>query len=210
MNNQKKYWDDLHQKGLMQNYALEPTDFAKEVIELFPTKANVLDLGCGLGNDSLFFTKSSLKVTATDFSEAVIKQNIGNNKMQGNLLFRVVDMNQKLPFDNLEFDVVYARLSLHYFTDKITKQLFSEICRVLKSGGLFCFICKSIEDSLYGKGRKIEKDMYDLDKHIRHFFSINYTKECLGDNYHLRQINSGHENFYGQKSGFIKVIAEKI
>jgi len=75
MNDQKQHWNELHIKGAMKVYAKKQTDFANEAIRYFPTKAEVLELGCGLGNDSFFFAKQGHNDLATDFSDAVIKQN---------------------------------------------------------------------------------------------------------------------------------------
>src|SRR6266700_761401 len=143
MYNQKQHWNELHQQGSMKDYSKKQTDFAEEVLKYFPKHAKVLELGCGLGNDSFFFTSEGNNVVATDFSEVVIKQNSEHYRKQTNLIFKTVDMSQKLPFDSSQFNVVYARLSLHYFTNQITKQLFDEIHRILKHGGLLCFVCKS-------------------------------------------------------------------
>lgn len=48
-----------------------------------------------------------------------------------------LDMREKLPFSDGKFDLVFANLSIHYFSDEDTKKLFLDIKRVLKSDGLF-------------------------------------------------------------------------
>ena len=80
----------------------------------------------------------------------------------------------------------------------------------MKSNGIFCFVCKSTDDPLFGQGEQLEKDMFLRKGHIRHFFSKEYAQECLADNYTLIVLESGKENFYGDESGYIKVIARKI
>ncbi len=210
MNDQKQHWNQLHSQGAIKDYAKKQTDFAEEVSKTFPASAAVLELGCGLGNDSFFFAKKGHAVISTDFSETVIEQNQKHYQKQQNLSFQVIDMSKLLPFNDVQFDVIYARLSLHYFTDTITKQLFTEIHRILKNGGLLCFICKSIDDSLYGQGEQIEKDMFQFNGHIRHFFSEEYAKECLTDEYKIKVLETGEEDFYGKQSAFVKVVAQKI
>jgi ubiquinone/menaquinone biosynthesis C-methylase UbiE len=102
---------------------------------------------------------------------------------------------------------VYARLSLHYFSDLTTKRIFSEIARVLKPNGYLCFLCKSTNDPLYGKGNEIEKDMYENKGHVRHFFSKEYATELMQQSFEIQTIEEGEETFYGSQSAFIKVIA---
>ena len=206
---QKTHWDEIHNKGAMQKYANDPTQFAQEVVVVFPAMGKVLELGCGLGNDSVYFAQKGYSVVGSDFSDVAVKQNTAKYNDQIGLRFQVVDMTQPFPFEDNTFDVVYARLSIHYFEDKVTKEVFGEIYRVLKPEGLICFVCKSTEDPLYGQGEEIEKDMYLREGHVRHFFSENYAKECLGNKFILNKIESGKEIFYGHESGFIKVVARK-
>lgn len=80
----------------------------------------------------------------------------------------------------------------------------------VKPQGLACFICKSVNDALYGKGKQLEKDMFDLDGHVRHFFSQAYAKECLGNQFRVLEMTSGQEKFYGDQSAYIKIFAEKL
>lgn len=206
---QRQIWDNLHKKGKLDHSFEKQTDFAEEVQNVIPPKSKILELGCGVGNDSFYFAQKGHHVLATDFSHVAI----GNNKKrfrENNLQFEVLDMSKPMNFLDNAFDVVYARLSLHYFTDKVTKQIVREIHRILKPNGLLCFLCKSTQDPLYGKSKQIEKDMFDENGHVRHFFSENYVKECLEGMYKIQQLQTGQENFYNSPSAFIKVIAINI
>lgn len=210
MNNQKQHWNELHNQDRLKTYSHHPTSFAQEVINSFPPHAKILELGCGLGNDSYYFVQQGHAIIATDFADEALKQNTKKYKKIPNLQFAFLDISQ-IPynFKDNEFDIVYARLSLHYFTDRITKEIIQEIHRVLKSGGLFCFLCKSIQDPLYGRGIKIEKDMYELNNHVRHFFSGEYAKQLLKNKFTIIKLKSGKEDFYGKKSSYIKVTTVK-
>jgi ubiquinone/menaquinone biosynthesis C-methylase UbiE len=170
---QKKMWEEIFKK---KPWRLKTSAFAKECLKYFPEKAKILELGCGLGRDTIFFSKKGYRVTAIDFSKQAIKKAKENAERLGakDIKFLNQDISKKLKFKDGSFDVVYARLTLHYFTDKVTEKIFQEIKRVLKPKGILCACCKSIKDPLYGKGKMIEKDMYILDGHIRHFFSEKY------------------------------------
>ncbi len=209
MKNQQDHWDNLHSNRALDSFANSETSFAKECLPYFETGSKILELGCGAGNDSNFFAISGFDITATDFSEQAIKQN--SEKFQHtNLSFEILNIANNFPYENQTFDIVYARLSLHYFTDKKTREIFQEIARILKSGGLLCFICKSPQDYLYGKGEKIENDMFENEGHIRHFFSEKYAKELLANNFTIQTLTSDTESIYGHDSAFIKVISRKI
>jgi ubiquinone/menaquinone biosynthesis C-methylase UbiE len=127
-----------------------------------------------------------------------------------NLRFIEQDISQRLAFDDDSFDVVYARLSLHYFKDATTRAIFNEIKRVLVPSGRLYFMCKSIDDSLYGKGEEVEPDMFELEGHVRHFFSPDYCVSLLKNaGFDGENIETGEELIYSRRSAFIKVAAKK-
>lgn len=174
--NQKGTWEKLYEKK--NRYGTEPCQFAIKALKwMKKIKGNkILDLGCGEGKDSIFFAKNGYEVFSLDCSERAIKsfeENIAKNNVQKLVHSIVYDISKPLKFDDKTFDIVFAHLSLHYFDDKTTTKIFNEIQRVLKIGGLLFVRVKSTEDPLYGKGKKIDYDMFEFG-HIRHFFSKEY------------------------------------
>ncbi len=210
MTNQQNYWNNLHGKGGISKHSEEPTDFAKEVLEHIKDKKTLLDIGCGAGNDSEFFANNGFKVIATDFSETVVNENAQKYKDIPNLTFKVLDTKDLGQAELGKFDVAYARLSLHYFTDKETRKIIEAIHSILNTSGYLCFMCKSTNDRLYGQGDKLEENMYMLDGHVRHFFSEEYVKDILKDKFELIVLKTFNEILYGYESSAIKVIAQKI
>ena len=69
------------------------------------------------------------------------------------------------------------------------------------------FQVKSTQDKSYGEGTEIEKDMFkDNNGSVRHFFSKEYAKELLKDNFSIilleeRKIHTGN--------AYLEVVAEK-
>ena len=208
MNNQRAHWDKIHEDGELSHYK-NPSDFANEVLKNLKPNSKILELGCGVGNDSIAFANSGHSIIATDFSNTAIKKN--KERFDNiNLEFKIFDISNKFPFEENTFDLVYARLSLHYFKDQTTKMIFAEIRRVLKPNGKLAFICKSTKDPLYGKGTEIEQDMFEYKGHIRHFFSEDYTNDSIKNLFEINLLESGQDKFYGRKSSYVKVIAKKI
>lgn len=210
MADQKQLWNNSHQNGELDHYSTNPTDFAREVGKVIKPHSKILELGCGVGNDSIYFATSGHQIIATDFSDIAIEKNKKRFGSNSNLAFQILDMNQTFSFGDKEFDVVYARLSLHYFTDDRTGKIIGEIYRVLKPNGYLCFICKSVNDSAYGKGREIEKDMFEIEGHARHFFSEEYALSLLEKKFKIEKMESGNDKFYGGDSSFVKVIAQAV
>ena len=207
MVDQREYWNNRREAPKNDRYNGELSSFAKVAVPYFPTNAEVIELGCGYANDSAGFARLGFNVLATDFSEAAITN--ASEHFQGlpHINFEVLDISKLMPYKDARFDVVYARLSLHYFTDEVTKKVFKEIKRVLRPNGLLAFVCKTTDDPLYGQGELLEKDMFNLNGHIRHFFSEEYVRECLKGDYTIELMTSGKERFGKEESAFVNVIA---
>ncbi len=207
MINQNKLWNKYHSKGNIRRYSKEPTIFAQEVIKNISPGSKILELGCGAGNDSVYFANNGHFVTATDFSNVVIVENSNLYVDVKNLKFQVLDISKEFSIKDNSYDVIYARLSLHYFTNSTTQQIFNEIYRVLKPEGKICFMCKSVKDSIYGEGIEIEKNMFERKGHIRHFFSEEYIHNLLKNKFEIEMMKNDTKKLYERQSAFVKVIA---
>jgi len=208
MKDQKQLWNSAHMQSALTAHSEHQTNFAEYVNGVIPANADILELGCGEANDSIYFAQQGHNVTATDFSDVLIAQN-QRRYNNPNLQFIQQDISAPLAFNDEQFDAIYARLSLHYFTNEVTERVFTELARVLRTGGVLCFMCKSTEDRLYGKGEKVEQDMYELEGHVRHFFSEAYARNLLAQDFTITSLQTGQEDMYGKVSGFVKVIATK-
>lgn len=122
---------------------------------------HVLDLGSGAGNDC-FVARSIVgdkgKVTGLDFTDAMIeKANINNGKLgYTNVEFVKGDI-EEMPLRDDSFDVIVSNCVLNLVPDKI--KAFSEIMRVLKSGGHFCVSDVVLRGTLPSKLRN-DLEMY--------------------------------------------------
>ncbi|MBI5789270.1 MAG: class I SAM-dependent methyltransferase [Candidatus Schekmanbacteria bacterium] len=124
----KQFFEEVEkQRYEIEYYLPQAVDFTK-----YKGK-NLLEIGCGLGTDSLRFARNGSNVTAVDLTfngVSLAKKRFGLYQQAGR--FSEMDM-QKLAFKDNTFDVVYSCGVIHH-TPNIGKTI-DEIYRVLKPGG---------------------------------------------------------------------------
>lgn len=208
------FWNTQHSKYSEEDWINNPTIFATESIEYLPVKGQLLDLGAGQGQDSRFFASKGFRVTSTDFSDNAL--NISRQKtpadLKTNVTFQNLDLSQVFPFKDSSFDIIYSHLALHYFNEQTTKQIFSEIHRCLKKGGILAILLNSTTDPEYGTHQKLEPDFFRFENGTtkRYFstqsiqiFTSHFTPlllDNLGETYKDRRIGVANLiRFIGRK-----------
>ena len=161
-------------------FGLVPSYPAKKSLEIFKQNKikNIVELGAGLGRDSVFFALNKLSICALDYSHSGIK--IINKKISeknlNNLTTKVFDVRKKLPFKDNSIDACYSHmLYCMALTSKDLSNLNNEIFRILKPNGLNIFTVRNEYDGDFQKGIPRGEDMYENDGFIVHFF----TKEKI-------------------------------
>jgi ubiquinone/menaquinone biosynthesis C-methylase UbiE len=95
---------------------------------------HLLEIGCGMGYDSLEFLRRGVKVTATDLTPNAVTLTRRHFEVEGVKAEAIHTANAlDLPFENDEFDAVWANGVLHATGN--TPQAIRETWRVLKHGG---------------------------------------------------------------------------
>lgn len=171
----KDYWDKTHKTYSMGKITYDNwLDDYKEVLD--NCKTEVLDLGCGVGNDTLYLTERGFKVIACDYSDVALKH---LKEQLKSVVTKWIDISNPLPFKNTTFDLVIADLSLHYFDEKTTIEIMKEIKRILKPNGHLLARVNSIADKNFGagNGQKIEENYYFVEGYNKRFFSIEDAKK---------------------------------
>lgn len=206
---QKDMWNKKHAAGEHETFRDNPSTLALLTEPKLPSDSKILDLGCGVGRDAVFFAKKGHQVTATDFSDVIIQRNKELFK-DSNVTFSILDMQKPLPYENSSFDVVFSSLSLHYYDHKTTQRIVEEAHRILSDGGLFAFACKSTHDFHHGNGKEVEESVFVSDKgHVRHLFSLDYAKELTAGLFLINYLDEVEEEYSGEKSVMIQCIAKK-
>ena len=179
----RQHWNTYYQRrSESEPWSILPSQFAAFVAnETSPGR--LLEVGCGNGRDSLFFSSVGFQVTAADYALKAVELCQSRAEQTGLRLevlqLNVYDLPQlmraagKFP---AAFDVVYARFFLHAVT-KIGERNFWRFCAaVLKKNGK-CFVeFRTEHDRRAEAGAKLS-DNERADGHYRRFVSIQDVKE---------------------------------
>ncbi|MDA9720735.1 class I SAM-dependent methyltransferase [Candidatus Pelagibacter sp.] len=158
-------------------FGLEPSLPAKKALNIFKENncSKIVELGAGLGRDSIYFGKNSINVTALDYSEngiKIINEKIKKENLISSISTLKFDIREDLPFETNSVDACYSHmLYCMALTQKDLDKLNSEIHRILKPGGLNIYTVRNTDDGDYKKGIHRGEDLYEIDGFIIHFFS---------------------------------------
>ncbi len=184
LNQQSQHWEkNFSSKPEM--FGLEQSLSAEKALKLFKEKkiSKVLELGSGLGRDTIFFAKNLIHVTALDYSSSgieIIKQKALKQNLSKNISTNIFDIRKTLPFDDNSIEACFSHmLYCMALTSNELKNLNNEICRVLKPSGLNIYTVRNTFDGDYKKGIHRGEDLYENDGFIVHFFSKNKVKSLF-------------------------------
>jgi SAM-dependent methyltransferase len=167
MNCLKEYWDESYSSSdLKLNY-----DNWLDKYDAFLSKARdtpIIDLGCGIGNNSLYLFERNYQVISCDISSEAL------NKLKQFIPqadTREFDLTEGLPFGDTFTNIIIADLSLHYFSEEMTLQILKDIHRVLKVNGVLLCRVNSTQELINNyKSLDANKYFVETDGIRRRFF----------------------------------------
>ena len=166
-------------------FGLEPSISAKKALNFFKEKKinNIIELGAGLGRDSIFFAKNNLKIQALDYSSSgieIINHKIKRDNLSNYISTKLFDVREKLPFQDNSVDACYSHmLYCMALTIADLQKLNNEIHRILKPNGLNIYTVRHTNDGDYKNGKHIGEDLYENDGFIVHYFSEEKVNSLL-------------------------------
>lgn len=153
-------------------------DEYKDILEQ-NTDKEILDLGCGIGADTLYLLERGYDVLSCDFSNEALKSiqaNIPNSKTL------YLDMMKDFPIEDNTYSLIIADLSLHYFDNETTIHIMKEIKRILKIDGVLLSRVASVNDFNFGAGvgEQLEKNYYFEGDYTKRFFDLDDVNKYFG------------------------------
>ena len=166
-------------------FGLEPSIPAKKSLKLFQNQniSKIIELGAGIGRDTIYFAKNSIHVVALDYSQSgieAINQKTKKNSLSNFITTNFFDVRKKLPFEDNSVEACYSHmLYCMALTTSELENLNNEIYRVLKPNSINIYTVRHTKDGDYKNGIHRGEDLYEKDGFIVHFFSEKKVKSLL-------------------------------
>ena len=188
-------------------FGSEASEPAKKSLKIFQDNNinTIIELGAGLGRDSIYFSQNNLSVISLDYSKSginIINKKINQNKLK-NISTKVFDIRQKMPFEDNSIDGCFSHmLYCMALSNQNLLNLNNEIYRILKPGGLNIYTVRNEHDGDYKRGIHRGEDMYENEGFIVHFFNKPKIKQ-LTDGFKNIKIESFEEGKFPRKLYFV-------
>ena len=208
LDQQSQHWEASF-SSKPEMFGHEPSLAAVKSLNFFKNK-NIVELGAGLGRDTIFFAQNSIHVEVLDYSQKAI-ETINNKSKKLNLeqfiKTKVFDVRKKLPFEDNTIDACFSHmLYCMALSNSDLKNLNKEISRILKPGGINIYTVRHTDDGDYKNGIHIGEDLYENDGFIVHFFSKDKINQ-LSKDFEILNIEKFEEGNFPRK--LFKVTAKK-
>lgn len=176
----KEYWDEYYATHSKPNDA---STFAEFVLDRLDEGKTLIELGCGNGRDSLFFSKNGLNVVAVDQVDSEIKF-LNENYASENITFVAGDFTNLATSEedlikNTQFDYIYSRFTFHSINEAKEDRTLDWISNHL-DGGLFLLEARSLNDPMFKKGDALS-DTENFTTHYRRYMDLDKFTDKLED-----------------------------
>ena len=203
LDQQSQYWEKSF-LSKPEMFGQEPSKAAINTIKVFKEEKikNIIELGAGLGRDSIFFAKSSINVEALDYSSAAIKvisKKALENKLSKYISAKIFDVRKKFPFEDNSIEACFSHMLYCMALSSFElKNLNDEVHRVLKPGGINVYTARHTGDGDYKNGTHIGEDIYENDGFVVHFFTEKKIRE-ISDGFKIIKIEKFEEGSFPRK-----------
>lgn len=174
-------------------WGMNPAKSAELTKNFFLEKSltNILIPGVGYGRNAQPFLENRMNVSGIELSKTAIelaKKHFGNQIA----IFHgsVTDM----PFDHKKYDGIFCYALIHLLDSRERKKLISDCYNQLSENGFMVFTGITKEAPNFGKGKRIEKDRYELHHGAKIFYYDRESVKTEFNDFGLFEINEVNES----------------
>ncbi len=176
-------------------WGFEPSDSAILTKDFFREKKikDILIPGIGYGRNAKIFMDNGINVTGIEISKTAIdlaKENgLDINIFKGS----VTDM----PFENKLYDGIFCYALIHLLSRSEREKFIKDCYNQLKPNGYMIFTTISKNNLMFGKGKELDKDYFEIREGLKMFFYDSESIEKEFGEYGLieySEIDEPHKN----------------
>ena len=208
LDQQSQHWEASF-SSKPEMFGHEPSIAAVKALKIFQKNniKKILELGAGLGRDTIYFAKNGIEVEALDYSNTAIASiNRKRNELKLDKLIetQLFDVRKKIPLHNEKFEGCFSHMLYCMALSNLDLQnLNDEVCRVLKKGGINIYTVRNTDDGDFKNGIHRGEDLYENDGFIVHFFSKAKIKK-LSNGFENIDIENFEEGTFPRKLFFVQ------
>ena len=175
------HWDEYYKKDNAPSF---PSPFAEYVASKLSTKQNILEIGCGNGRDSKYFSSKGHHITSLDRSAEAIElcKNLYSSDEPIEFFYGTITDIAKT--NKKKFDFIYSRFVIHAMSLNEELEMLKISYKLLKKNGQLFIECRSTNDPLSQKG--------EILSHTERVFG-HYRRFIFLEEFKLRLVEAGFE-----------------
>jgi SAM-dependent methyltransferase len=149
-------------------WGFEPSDSAILTKDFFLEKKvkDILIPGIGYGRNAKVFTDNGIHVTGIEISKTAIELARQNGLDLTIFHGSVTDM----PFDDTLYDGIFCYALIHLLNNRERDEFIKACYHQLKPNGYMIFTTISKEAPMFGKGKQLGKDYFEIMEGMKMFF----------------------------------------
>ncbi|MGG0716480.1 class I SAM-dependent methyltransferase [Robertmurraya massiliosenegalensis] len=162
-----EFWETSFIENQMM-WGFEPADSAILTKDFFLEKKvkDILIPGIGYGRNAKIFIDSGINVTGIEISKTAIELARENGLDATFIHGSVTDM----PFENKLYDGIFCYALLHLLNKSERAKFMKDCYDQLKPNGYMIFTTISKDAPMYGKGKQLDKDYFEIMEGVKMFF----------------------------------------
>jgi SAM-dependent methyltransferase len=161
------FWENKFSTGGAM-WGFEPSDSAYYAVSIFKSNGakSVLIPGMGYGRNAELFVKEGFDVTGIEISESAIK--IARERGLNCVIHH--GSVTSMPFDNCTYDGIFCYALIHVLNDRERIRFLRKCFKQLNENGIMVFVVTFTQNQLYGQGKSIGNNRFEISKGLKVFF----------------------------------------
>jgi len=162
-----EFWESSFIENQMM-WGFEPSDSAIVTKDFFLEKKvkDILIPGIGYGRNAKVFIENGINVTGIEISKTAIDLARENGLDISIHHGSITDM----PFDNKLYDGIFCYALIHLLDNREREKFIKDCYEQLKPNGYMIFTTISKEAPMFGKGKQLDKDYFEIMEGVKMFF----------------------------------------